>query len=555
MKRLWCGVLVAVVVLVCLAPALVVGLGGLAPSELAPSELPLSELALPELRAEPGSPDGFTLAALREAVTDPRLLGLLWRSVRVAGGATLLALLWGVGVGYAAWRLGGWRGALVETLACVPLLVPSLVLALGWVALLGPSGIATGWLRARLGLDSAPFDLYTPAGAAFVLSLAYFPCVAILVAQGLRTLDLGALRAARLWAGPWRAFWHVTRPLLAPHVATGALLTFLLAFADFGVPSVLMVNVYPIEVFTRFSAFQDAGSALASAAPLALVAAALVLLRPRFARPVPATRTSAAARPEGTPWRTGLVLAALGLGLSVVVPLALLLATARGAYAEALRVAGEQMLTSLTVASCGMLLLVALGLVFALAQRGLGARGRGLAEAGVLATLLVPGAAVGIGIVRLVTDGVWPFAAVYPSVWIVAYACAARFVAFPALVLAAAVNRLRPELGSAAAVHGARPLAIAARIALPLLAPALVAAATLSFVASLGELSASVLVDPPGAMTLPVRLASLLHFGKDSLVAALCVMLVALVLVVLLLGTLLAGRPVRLRLSHAHRAS
>lgn len=76
----------------------------------------------------------------------------------------------------------------------------------------------------------------------------------------------------------------------------------------------------------------------------------------------------------------------------------------------------------------------------------------------------------------------------------------------------------------------------------------------MAFVLALGELSAAVLVSPPGSMTLAIRLASLLHFGKDSIVAALCVMLCALVVVLLTLGMLLAGAPLGLRLQHADRA-
>jgi iron(III) transport system permease protein len=526
-KRPLAAALVALVALACLAPALAM------------------------LVASARGPEGLTLAPWRE-VLDARQLGLLARSAGVAGGAALLALLWGTGVGYAVWRLRGWRSAALETLACVPLLVPSLVLALAWTFFLGPAG----FVARRLGREALPFDLQTPACAAFVLSLALFPCVSILVAQGLRGLDPLALRAARLHAGPWRVCWHVLRPELAPPLVTGALLVFLLALADFGVPSVLMVNVYPIEVFTRFSALLDTRGALASCAPPALLAAGLFLVRMRLLRLrlAPARPGARAQAPDGPPWRAGFALAALALLLAVVLPLAFLLATARGDYGAALRVAGEQVLTSLGVAGLGTGLLLALGLAFAFPWRTLGPRGRALAEAAVLVPLLVPGAAVGLGLVELVTAGTWPFAALYPGLGIVACASAARFVAFPALVLSAGLAGVRPALAAAAAVHGAGPARIAARITAPLLAPALVSAAALSFAACLGELSASVLVDPPGTMTLPVRLASLLHFGKDSLVAALCVMLVGLVSTVLLLGTLIAGRPLRLWLAHADRA-
>lgn len=524
MKRLAAAMLVACVALVCHAPLLALlwsSLGAAPPPEGAP----------------PGPVD---------PLLDARALGLLWRSAGVAGGAALLAALWGTGVGYAVWRLRGWRSAALETVSYVPLLVPSLVLALAWTFFLGPLGLV-----ARV-FGPLPFELRTPGGAAFVLSLAYFPCVSILVSQGLRGLEPHALRAARQCAGPWRVAWQVVRPELAPALVTGALLVFLLAFADFGVPSALMVNVYPVEVFTRFQALLDVRGALAGCAPPLVLAAALVLLRLRLASARP--EASMPLLPDGPPWRAGFVLAAVALLLAVVLPIGFLLVTARGDYAEALRIAGEQVLTSLVVALLGTGLMLALGLAFALAWQRLGRLGRALAEAVLILALLVPGAVVGLGLIALVDAEVWPFAALYPGPGIVAWASAARFAAFPALVLTAGLTAVRPELCAAAAVHGAGAARIGVRITGPLLAPALVSAAALAFAAGLGELSAAVLVDPPGAMTLPVRLAALLHFGKDSLVAALCVMLVGLVSAVLLLGTLVAGRPLRLWLAHAHRA-
>lgn len=518
---------IAVVVLACLAPALV--------------------MLLDSLRG----PDGFSLAAWTGVLRDARQARLLARSVGVAGGATVLALVFGSAVGYAVWRLRGWRSVALETLSYLPLLLPSLVIAMGWVFLCGRAGVLASGLAA-LGLRW-PLTLYSSAGAAFVLSLCCFPCVSIFAAQGFRSLDRSGLRAARLSAGPWRCLWGVWRPQLAPYLASGALLAFLLALADFGVPSALMVNVYPIEIFTQFSAAYDVRAAVASSAAPVLVAAALFLVRHVLVRATPLASAPTPGVPDGPPARALIALALLALLLALGLPLGVLVLTARAAYAEALRIAGEQVLTSLSVSALGAGFLLVGSLAFALGYRALRRRGRALAEAAALLALLVPGATVGLGILVLVTHGVWPFAMLYPHPAILAYAGAARFLALPALLLATSVAGLRTDLFRCAAVHGAGAGQRALQLGLPLLAPALAAAATIAFVACLGELSAAVLVSPPGTMTLPVRLASLLHFGQDSIVAALCVMLTGLVASILFLGSLLAGAPLRLRL-HADRA-
>jgi ABC-type Fe3+ transport system permease subunit len=497
-------------------------------------------------------PEGWSLRAFGDGLTDARRLGLLGRSVLVALGSSALALVWGIPVGYVAASRSRALGSCVETLSLLPLLLPSLVTALGFVHLFGRAGVVTVWLRSAFDLQAPPFDLYTPAGAAWILSLCNYPCVSILAAQGFRSIDPASVRAARLAAGPWQRLWGFWRPLLMPWLVRGALLVFLLSFADFGVPSALMVNVYPIEVFTELSAYLDVRRAIAVCAPPAAVALLFVVVALGATRaPWPlAGRTGNDLRSK--PWAVAAAL--LVLTLSLGLPLLVLLWTAQGAYGEALRTAGEQVLTSLRIALLGTGMLLAAGGVFAWACRGLLARGQRAAELAVLLPLLVPGAVVGLGILRLVTAGVWPFAAIHPGEALVAYGAAARFVAIPALLLAAAATSLHAAPLDAARVHGAGRWRVFTGILLPLLWPAVAGAATLSFLFCLGELPAAVLVNPPGVMTLPVRLASLLHFGKDALVAALCVILCGLVAAVLLLGLLLTGGPIRPRLRHAYRA-
>jgi iron(III) transport system permease protein len=503
---------------------------------------PILALIAEALRAT----DGPAWTRLARGLAGERELRLFLRSLGVAGGASVLALGLGTLLGWALARLSGWRAALLEALACLVLLLPPIVFALGWSFALGRAG-----LLARLGL-ALPFPLASAPGAAFVLGLWTTPCVALLAVHGFRALDPSARKAARLVAGhSWRRA-RLELGALAPWLASGALLAFLLAFADYGVPSALTVNVYPVEIFSRLSAALDLSAALVSALPALFVAGLVFLARELVAR---RTLPPAVEAPVGRHAQLSAFALAFGVELLLLAaPLAALLVTARGAYAEALRIAGAQVWTSLVVASLATLFALCLALPLAWTYRGLARRGRTLAEATVLFPLLVPGAFVGLGLLALVTRGVQPFAALYPHAAILAYAGAVRALALPALVLCLSAASLRPALLHAAAVHGASPARAALGISLPLCAPALATAAALAFVSGLGELSAAVLVSPPGTMTLPVRIASLLHFGKDSIVAALCVMLCGLVLAVLSLGFLLSGRPLGLSPARAHRA-
>jgi 2-aminoethylphosphonate transport system permease protein len=80
------------------------------------------------------------------------------------------------------------------------------------------------------------------------------------------------------------------------------------------------------------------------------------------------------------------------------------------------------------------------------------------------------------------------------------------------------------------------------RVTLPLIAPYLIAAFGLSFALSMGELGATVMVYPPGWVTLPVAIFSLTDRGDIFSGAALTMVLVAVTLILLLGLERLTGR-------------
>ncbi|MBN1419954.1 MAG: iron ABC transporter permease [Planctomycetes bacterium] len=490
--------------------------------------------------------DAVAAGTLGRLAIGSREILVLLRSLEIAAIATLFALVWGLSTAWAAARHRGAFGRAIELLSYVPLLLPGMVIVLGWVAFLGPAGVVARFLRATAGVERIPIDLFNPAGAGFVLSLRYFPCITILGAEGIRAMGARPLRAASLSAGPVRRAWSIGRPLLEPYIATGALIVFLLAFSDFAVPCALMVNVYPIEIFVRISSYLDPRGAILLALPPLAIAIALFAARLACFRSMPHARAGDEG-PVGTRCpRPVSALALAAVALSSALPLTFLAVTAGSpkAFPLALETAAREILNSLDAALWATLVLIALAGLFAIGYRRGGRPLRRLAEALLILTLIVPGAAVGLGIIELRADRLAPAAGL-----VCAAAC--RSIIFPALILAQALVSVRDRIIQSGALCGAGRVRIARKLVLPLLLPSIASAAAISFVLALGELSAAAIVYPPGGMTLPVRLASLLHFGEDAVVAALCLMISAFAIGVVLLSTLIARRPPRLRLSHA----
>jgi 2-aminoethylphosphonate transport system permease protein len=100
--------------------------------------------------------------------------------------------------------------------------------------------------------------------------------------------------------------------------------------------------------------------------------------------------------------------------------------------------------------------------------------------------------------------------------------------------ISAGLSRLAPDYEEVASCLGARPAYRLVHVTLPLIAPYLIAAFGLSFALSMGELGATVMVYPPGWVTLPVAIFGLTDRGDIFSGAALTMILVAATLALLI---------------------
>ena len=108
--------------------------------------------------------------------------------------------------------------------------------------------------------------------------------------------------------------------------------------------------------------------------------------------------------------------------------------------------------------------------------------------------------------------------------------------------VSAGLARLPPDYEQVASSLGARPFYRLRHVTLPLIAPYLVAAFGLSFALSMGELGATVMVYPPGWVTLPVAIFSQTDRG-DIFSGAALTMVLAVTTLALLVG--LERAPIR----------
>jgi iron(III) transport system permease protein len=190
-------------------------------------------------------PSDFTLGHYGNALVDEMALPSIGWSVRYALTATVIALIVGLGVAVLIVRSNLPGRGVIDSLSMLPLAVPGIVLAFGYLSI-------SIWFKRKLGANTPAF-LDVQEYPVVLLVLAYaarrMPYVVRSAVAGLQQTprDL-ELAAGNLGASRWTVLSRITVPLILANLLAGALLAF--AFAMLEVSDSLILaqrtQYYPI---------------------------------------------------------------------------------------------------------------------------------------------------------------------------------------------------------------------------------------------------------------------------------------------------------------------
>jgi len=473
----------------------------------------------------------LSFAALGTVLDEQREWELFANTLGLGVGSAAGALLLGVTCACVVARSQSSLAKLVRSLLVVPLLIPPLVHAIAW---------------------TTASELRGPVAMVVVLSLSYFPMVAVLTAASLDAIDRRHEEAALL-AGGERARVRLALRLAAPSALSGAVAVFVFAVSDFAVPDYLStvgtkVNVYANEIFTRWQREGDSGGAIAAALPPAALAAIAIAGLSAFRRRGGAVTITGSGFQPPLPlalggWRVvaigGVILTVL---LSCVVPIACLLYTA-GSFTvlqEALSQARGEVLRSIGCAATAAVFSTAVAFVVCWSTIRRGVVGERAAEVIALLPMALPAIALGVGLIRTWNRPA-PASWVYDGPAIVVAAFSARFLVFAHTSANAGLVAQSPDLEDAARIAGISPWRRMWSIAAPVAAPSIASAALLVFLFSMRELDAIVLI-PQGNRSVLFRIYNAIHFNRPQFVAALSLVLVFLTAAPWLLWRVALGR-------------
>ncbi|MBW3505701.1 MULTISPECIES: ABC transporter permease subunit [unclassified Pseudomonas] len=187
---------------------------------------------------------GWSLKWYVGLLDNTQLMGSVMRSLEIACYTAIAAVALGTLAAFVLTRISHFKGrTLFGGLVTAPLVMPEVITGLSLLLLFVAMAQMIGWPQER--------GLVTIWIAHTTFCSAY---VAVVVSSRLRELDMSIEEAAMdLGAKPWKVFFLITIPMIAPSLAAGGMMSFALSLDDLVLASFVSgpgSTTLPMEVFS-----------------------------------------------------------------------------------------------------------------------------------------------------------------------------------------------------------------------------------------------------------------------------------------------------------------
>ncbi len=465
------------------------------------------------------------------------LFNSLWLSATSSTLCVALAYGYAYGVVRSCMPLAAWFRAI----ALVPLLAPSLLMAISLIYLFGAQGLLKSWLLGG--------SAYGPFGIILGSVLWTFPHALMILCTTLASGDARLYEAAAtLGAGRWRSFCQVTLPSSRYGLLIAWIVVFVLVVTDFGVPKViggntpmLATDIYK-QVIGQHNLSMGAVVAMLLLVPAGLAFAAERHLRARQAATMAVRATPLVPQPAALRDRALLLYCSLVvMGLLAVMGTAVLASLVTfWPYNLSLGFRHYQfdMMDGGGWASYGNSLAMAaatavVGALLSFLSAYLVAKPTGWARArqwlhGV-ATLpmAVPGLALGLGYILFFNAASNPLHFLYGSLGILALCSVAHFFSVAHITQLTALQQLDAEYERVADSMGVPFWTVLWRVHLPVCLPAVMQVAGYFFVNAMTTVSAVVFLYAPETSLASVAVLAMDDAGDIAPAAAMATLIFA----------------------------
>ncbi|HBQ89744.1 MAG: iron ABC transporter permease [Alcaligenes aquatilis] len=494
----------------------------------------------------------FGLHGYVQFFSEPAYRESLFNTLWLGGAVTLLSLVLGAGLALAAARFSFPLAACLGVLPLLTLVIPDVVVAAAWIVVLGKQGVLNS-LLAPFGLELP--SLYSWWGLVFVMTLNNYVYAYVAVLVGLKSMDRNLEEAGlSLGSSPGRTLRTVTFPLMVPALCGAAVLVFMHVIGDFGVPAILGARtpVLAVKTYNEFVSEMGGNPQMQTTMASLLVFLGLVLLL--IQKWVVARRTyqmESGRAPVRVPlraWQATVcaTLVSILVVLSILPVLVVIVTAFTPSIGPVLKYGGftlshmQQALVQAPGPLYNSLLLGAAatsaGAVFSIVAAYLIVKRPSGLSAGldvlVMLPLTIAGTVLGIALINVFNSG-W---LVLTGSWVImALAYFLRRVPTSVRAAMGPLHNVRNSIEEASISLGVAPMPTFAKVVLPLVWPAVIAATVLMWITTLSELSATVVLYFGGMSTLPIEVFQLVDSGRLAQASAYSLVLLMAIFLPLLL--------------------
>jgi len=463
------------------------------------------------------------------ALTPGSYLSLLGNSLLIAGGATLVALCLAVPLSLAIFklRIPGYR--VFRAIVIGAAVLPTYIYAAAWLGALQHPLFSTGLI------SGASSSLLMIQGV-FVSGLAKVLLATLLMGIALWGIPPEAEEAAWLHTRRRGVLFHVVnRHIIQGTIFAGSII-FGLTLSEISVTDMLSIRTLAEESYIQFQLTLDPGIAaitgIGAFLPILLPWGFLLAYRSRqhFLVEEPTYSRHSVVFRDIPRVYGGIICLAVILVLLLILGIPLLALVSKSGFITSwpakLKAIGNEFIYSTGIAMIASF--IAVVTAFPITYLSRGRKSAAVLVALALAALFIPGAVLGIGLVRLFNHpGISGY--IYNSPIILFIGQALRFFPLAMLiqwVFLKAIPRIYDDM---VVVDGLSVRQAITHIHFPICIRPLSGCWLIGFLWCIGELDTSIIVCPPGLTTLPVRIFTMMHYGIYGEVAVACLVLGGLI--------------------------
>jgi iron(III) transport system permease protein len=437
--------------------------------------------------------------------------------------------------------------------------------------LLSPKiGLINLTVKAALGLENAPFNVYSMWGMIWAEAIHLYPLVFLLMSAAFRNMDT-SLEEAALTAGSstLQTFWKVTLPLMRPAMFSVLLINFVRGIEAFEVPALIgvpaKISVFTTKIFLAIHQFpSDFGLAGAYAVTLLAISTAGVIVYGKMTRKEEryATVTGKGYRPRvidlgAWKWLT-LGISCLIFFLAVILPVFVLLWSSFIPYygvpsrelMEKMTFANFQYIINyplaltafknsfyLSVGSATLVMLLTSIIAWITVKTKL--PGRALLDNMTFIPIAMPGIVLGVSLIWVYLTLPIP---IYGTIWVLLLAYITKFMPYGIRAASASMIQINKELEEASLTAGGTWFQTFRKVVLPLLMQGFPSCLIYNSIIALRELSTSILLYSYNSTVLSIMAFDLWEGGQYTYVCALGVLMVLLLVVMAFTARKLGAR-------------